>query len=267
MTIAIAATFEGGAIVCSDTKVSASDGATSWGSKQFLGVSATGKMYVIADSSEDAYAAKMLGADISSAIADTDKSTRIEPAIKKVMEEWYNAYRYVHAPQVQFILAIIQKDWKNASLYYCEPPNTVAQGSPIAIGKGARAVDPALDILRAVAGEKMDARSALLRAAYLMHLAKSYEGSACGGDSFAAVISAGGGFTFVGDEEMSKAEALAKNLDKSLESGIRKATGSDASILHKFPFPKSFDEVSEQLKGFDFPSLKHLDRKLWRIKK
>jgi hypothetical protein len=63
---------------------------------------------------------------------------------------------------------------------------------------------------------------------------------------------------------MSKAEALAKILDKSIESGIRKVTGSDASALQRFPFPKSFDDVSEQIKTFDFPSLKYLERKLWR---
>ena len=264
MTIAIGATFAGGAVVCSDTKVSASDGATSWGAKQFLGISVTGKMYVLADSSEDAHAAKMLGAEISDALSGTGKFERIQEPIKAVMERWHNGYRHVQPPQVQFMLALIQKGWSNASLYFCEPPNAIAHGSPLAIGKGSRVVDPVLDILTEVPDENMDAPSALLRVAYLMNVAKNYEGATCGGDSFAAVISAGGGFTFIDEEEMSQAETLAKYLDKSIESGIRKATGNGASVLRKFPFPESFDKVSEQLGLFDFRSLKHLDRKLWK---
>jgi hypothetical protein len=184
MTIAIGAEFDGGAVVCSDTRVSASDGATSWGSKQFLGISATGKMYILANATEDAYAAKMLGEEMSSAISKAEnKPPKIMEAIKAIMGRWYNGYHHVHPPQVQFILALIQRGWSRAMLYYCEPPNTVAFGSPIAIGKGSRAVDPKLDILRALAGEKLDARSALLRTAYLAYLAKRDEGAACGGDS------------------------------------------------------------------------------------
>src|SRR5580704_17543553 len=118
MTIAIGAEFNGGAVVCSDTRVSASDGATSWGSKQFTGVSATGKMYVLADASEDAYAAKMLGHEISGAMSDASAKTGLEQPIKDVMEKWYNGYRHVHPPQVQFVLALIQKGWSRAALYY-----------------------------------------------------------------------------------------------------------------------------------------------------
>ena len=269
VTIAIGALFEAGAIVCSDTKVQASDGATSIGIKQFLTIAHINpRMYVIADASGDALAAKMLKEEISAAISDTKLSSPLGPSIKKVMEPWYNSYQHNPAPQVQFLIAVATKGWSNASLYFCEPPSTVAisRDTPIVIGQGARPVEHMSDILRAVAGEKMDARSALLRVAYLMHIAKRDEGSACGFDSFAALISTDGGFTFIDKEEMIAAEQLAKELDKSLKSGIRRITGTNDSVLQKFPFPKSFDEVSEKLRIFDFPSLKYLEKKLWKKK-
>jgi 20S proteasome alpha/beta subunit len=264
VTIAIGATFQGGAIICSDTKISASDGATFYGSKQFLGVSATKKMYALASASEDAYAARMLGAEISDAISKTDKSTRVEPGIKSVMGTWFNDFQQIRPPSVQFLLALIQEGWENASLYYCEPPNTVAYGSPIAIGKGSRPVEPLLDILSPVPHEQMDARSALLRVAYLMYLAKRDEGSACGGDTYATAISADGGFTLVSDEEMERAESLAMKLDKSIESGIRRITGSQQSTLHRSPYPESLDSVTKEFSQFEFQSLKYLQRKLWK---
>lgn len=76
MTIALGAAFDGGAIVCADSLVCASDGATSYGSKTFLGVSATKRMHAIANACEDAYAAKMLGEEISFAISDAEEYRR-----------------------------------------------------------------------------------------------------------------------------------------------------------------------------------------------
>jgi hypothetical protein len=261
MTIAIGAEFEGGAIVCADTKVSASDGATSYGSKTFLGVSATRKMYALANSCEDAYAAKMLGAEISAAISDTDKQSRIEPGIKSVMEAWYNGYRHVQPPQVQFILAFTQEGWKSAALYYCEPPNTVAYGSPIAIGKGSRAVDPALNLLGPTAEEKPDVKATLLRMAYLMYLAKRDEAAACGGETYAIVIAGGGGFTMVDEAEMKQAEETAKKLSNAFNGGIFRLTSSQQRSLDEFY--QGINAVLESYKGFEFSSLKFLERKLW----
>jgi hypothetical protein len=261
MTIAIGAEFDGGAIVCADTKVSASDGATSYGSKTFLGVSATRKMYALANSCEDAYAAKMLGSEISTAISDTDKRSRIEPGIKSVMGSWYSGYRHVQPPQVQFILAFTQEGWKNASLYYCEPPNTVAYGSPIAIGKGSRAVDPVLSLLGPTAQEKPDAKSTLLRMAYLMYLAKRDEAAACGGETYAIVIVGGGGFAMVNEEEMRQAEEMAKKLSKAFDSGIFRLTSSQQGSLDEFH--QKINALLESYRRFEFSSLKFLERKIW----
>lgn len=263
MTIALGTTFNGGAIVCADSLVCASDGATSYGSKTFLGVSMTRRMYAIANACEDAYAAKMLGDEISTAISDAKNSAHIKQAIGGVMQNWYNGFRHIQPPQIQFIISLIQEGSENAVLYYCEPPNTIAEGSPIAIGKGARAVDPVLDILRPVPGETVDARSALLRVSYLMQVAKRDEAAACGGDSFAIVISAGGGFTMVDREEMKRAEELARQLDQSFESAIRVITGTSKSALSEYPYPKSLEATKESFKNCDFPSLKFTERKLW----
>jgi len=265
MTIALGTTFDGGAIVCADSTVCASDGATSYASKSFLGISATRRMYAIANACEDAYAARMLGEEISDAISKAKEFVGIKKAIAAVMGSWYNGYKHIQPPQIQFIISLIQEGWSSAHLYYCEPPSTVAIGSPVAIGKGARAVEPVLDILRSVPHEKVDPRTALLRISYLMQVAKRDEAAACGGDSFAIVISTGGGFTMVDLEELKRAEELARQLDQSFESAIRVITGGSAQA--KYPYPESLEATKESFKNHDSPSLKFMEKKFWKKNK
>jgi len=265
MTIAIGTSFDGGAIVCADTKVSASDGATTEGSKVFLGITRTRRMYVLANSAEDAYAAKMLGGEISNALSLADKSFRVEETIKPVMERWYNGYHHIQPPQIQFLLAFAQESWDSVMLYYCEPPNTVAHGSPIAIGKGSRAVDPALNILSPVGKKRLDVKSALVKLAYLMHLAKRDEGTACGGNTYAVVIGVGGAYAFIDETEMREAEALAKKLSDLMSTGLRKVTSTTPNDLFK-TFPGALNEISEAYRKLSFKSLKFLEKsKVWKI--
>jgi 20S proteasome alpha/beta subunit len=265
MTIAIGTEFDGGAIVCADTKVSASDGATTDASKVFLAITRTRRMYVLADSAEDAYAARMLAGEISNAISLAEKPFRIEEIVKRVMGPWYNGYHYVHPPQIQFLLAFTQQGWERAMLYFCEPPNTVSYGSPIAIGKGSRAVDPALDILTPIGKEKLDAKSALVKLAYLMYLAKRDEGTACGGETYAIVIKADGGYALIDEAEMREAEQLAKKLCQAMEKGLCKIT---STVPNDFltTFPKALNEIGEAYRHLSFKSLEFVEKnKLWKV--
>jgi hypothetical protein len=265
MTIAIGTLFDGGAIVCADTKVSASDGATTDASKVFLSVTRTRRMYALADSAEDAYAARMLGVEISSAISLADKSFQINETVKSVMEPWYNSYHHTQPPQIQFLLAFTQEGWQQAMLFYCEPPNTVSYGSPMAIGKGSRAVDPALDIFNQVGEEKLNAKSALMKLAYLMYLAKRDEGAACGGETYAIVISADGGYSLIDEGEMREAENVAKKLCRVLGTGLREITSTTPNDSLK-TFPKAMKGVSEAYRALSFKSLEFMEKnKLWKI--
>src|SRR5579864_3924865 len=67
MTIAIGTGYDHGVIVCADTKVVASDGATTTDSKVSFSTTSSGAVFAIADAAEDARAAKMLAADITNA--------------------------------------------------------------------------------------------------------------------------------------------------------------------------------------------------------
>jgi hypothetical protein len=264
MTIAIGTLFDGGAIVCADTKVSASDGATTDGSKVFLGVTRTRRMYAIADSAEDAYAAKMLAGEISTAISLADKSFRMEETVKRVMGPWYNSYHHVQPPQIQFLIAFTQEGWEQPTLYFCEPPSTVSYGSPIAIGKGSRVVDPALDIFWST-GKRIDAKSALMKLAYLMYLAKRDEGAACGGETYAIAIGAGGGYTLIDEAEMREAEGIAKKLCRVLETGLNKVTSTSPNDLLTL-LPKELNEIGEAYRNLSFKSLEFMEKhKLWKI--
>jgi len=147
MTIAIGTLYSEGAIVCADTKVVASDGATTASSKVFASLSPKGRMFLIADAAEDANAAKMLAGEISYAICDAEHPYRLAPGIKAVMGPWHSSYHHIQPPNLQFVIASVVVGDEAGQVFLCEPPSTVAYGWPIAIGRGARAVDPHLSIL------------------------------------------------------------------------------------------------------------------------
>lgn len=265
MTIAIGTLFYGGAIVCTDTRVVASDGATTTDSKLFASIAPTKRLFLIAEAAEDAYAAKMLGGEISSAICDAKEPFHLGPEIKAVVGPWFNSYHHVQPPQIQFIVASVVVGAQDGQLYMCEPPSTVASGWPIAIGKGARAVDPTISILRPMANENLDAKSTLLRLAYLMYLAKKDEASACGGETHAYAISTAGAFAPIDSKGMNKAEKLAEEVDSVLLSVVREVTGGPT----KYPSQRvsdAFSALAKKYKDIDFPSLKFLEHGFWERK-
>src|SRR5438034_9962361 len=98
MTIAIGTLYSEGIIVCADTKVVATGGATTADSKVFASISPKGRMFLIADAAEDANAAKMLAGEISHAMCDAEKPYHLGPSIKAVMEPWHNSYHHVPPP-------------------------------------------------------------------------------------------------------------------------------------------------------------------------
>jgi len=105
-----------------------------------------------------------------------------------------------------------------------------------------------------------------LKLAYLMYLAKRDEGSACGGDTHTIAISKCGGFTFVDETEMQKAERIAEELDDIIKKGLRQVTSLSPPDFHQ-AFSEKLKAVADSYSNLDFPSLKDLDRKFWKEKK
>ena len=134
MTIAIGTPLIGGAILCADSRVVASDGATTTDGKLLLSAASNKTLFAIADAAHDGRAAKMLSKDILDAARKNPYAPVQE--ITKVMKPWFNSYENSGAPSTQFILAsVIDDGW--SKLYFCEPPATVLEiDEPIAIGFG-----------------------------------------------------------------------------------------------------------------------------------
>lgn len=106
--------------------------------------------------------------------------------------------------------------------------------------------------------KNLDARSALLRLAYLMHLAKKDEGSACGGDTYTFVISTAGGLASIDREEIKEAEELAKKMDSILISAILNVVGGPREYPAQ-AVSDAFSAIAEKYGQIDFPSLKMLE--------
>lgn len=263
MTIAIGARFVGGVIISADTKVVASDGATTRDSKVSLSVTRTKRMFAIADAAFDGYAAKMLAKEITSVVCNVKDENNLVTEIKTVMGDWYNSYKYQTPPSSQFILGCTFAGHDEGQLYFCEPPSTVLYcWEPIVIGQGARAVEPILSILSSQPKKILDVKSALLRLAYLMHVAKQQEGSACGGDTDTIVLSSKGAFTFVESKEMQEAETIAEEVHHALMASLGSILSTDSSSSFT-EFSDTFQKISEKFEHFEFKSLKYLERIFW----
>ena len=234
MTIAIGIPFRykelDCSLVCADSKVVATDGATMSGSKVSMGLSASGGSFAIAGATEDADAALMLATDIKSALCDHgDNPYGVEAVIQEVMTRWHGAYGSCKPPSIQYVLGVgIQE---HCNLFLCSPPNTVLRkNKAFAIGSGARALDP---FLSDEPGPISSVNAAIARAAYWMYRAKQYEGSFCGGKSHAFIISEHGGFGFVKETEFDKIEALGKRIDAVMNKCLQEMMSDKPDIVQQ----------------------------------
>jgi 20S proteasome alpha/beta subunit len=268
MTIAIGAEFDGGAVVCADTKIVATDGATTHGSKVSLSVTPKKMAYAIANAADDGNAAKMLASELTSAACDSENWPDLQKRLKQTMTEWYSGFGTVKPPALQFLLS--HGGNKHSGLFFCEPPNTVLSVThAMAIGQGARPIEPLLPALFWPI-PKFGVKSALLRLAYLMHRAKTEEGSACGGRTTTVVVSSDGAFTFLEDDEMKQAEELGASIGKfvgDLRKGLLSLPTQEAQEAEIKGFSQEYLELAKEAESLAFPSLDWLDKPWWKRKK
>ena len=228
MTIAIGVPFEYQdlkcALVCADTKVTATDGATSSGAKVSISLSSRSTSFAIASACEDADAAKMLGEEIMNGLCEKgDNFFNISAVVKEIMTEWHAAYHGGKAPDIQYVLAAGVGEF--CGLFFCSPPNTVLRKTgPFAIGSGGRALDPLLPDEQAPTPTM---NAAIARAAYWMYRAKQYEGAFCGGETHGFLIAEHGGFGFVVSEELEKLEGKGRDIDLLINNCILKMFSGD----------------------------------------
>jgi hypothetical protein len=118
--------------------------------------------------------------------------------------------------------------------------------------------------LRMLSNVKHPLKPTLMALAYLMHLAKTQEGSACGGETGAMVISKAGGWSFVSGNEMRDAEELAAEMDTESTRALKGMLGlSPENEDRLVTFATHYKELSDRANALDFPSLKQMDKLLW----
>jgi 20S proteasome alpha/beta subunit len=267
MTIAIGAEFEGGTIVCADTKIVATDGATSEGSKVMLSVNDRKIAYAIANAAEDGNAASMMASELGSAACGSESWAEISQNLKRVMTEWYSGFGGAKPPVLQFILSY--GGLFNSGLYFCEPPNTVLRVSHvIAIGRGSRPIEPMMHGLFWPI-PMFGVKEALLKVAYLMYRAKKDEGSACGGNTTAVVVTKEGSFAFVEGEEMEAAERLAAKIENNVEdfrNGMLSLLPKDSQALKHEKCAERYLALVKEAENLAFPGLDWLNKTGWKAK-
>jgi hypothetical protein len=202
----------------------------------------------------------MLADEMLSVIGNAKMEEEEERDIKDVMTVWHNSYGAQQAPNLQFIVGIVSGNLERILL--CEPPATVLESHPVAIGRGARAVEPLLH-QDGLIPHSASMRATLLRLAFLMYRAKKDEGSACGGDTHAAVIPKGGMFFLVPKEEMAAAEKLAGEIDQLMLSAARmitkdlSATSADSNSLETLS--GQYKNLLQRWRDLDFPSVRRYE--------
>lgn len=263
VTIAIGAEIFGGIVIGADTMVVASDGATTTGEKLAVGFSRSNQaLFAISDAAEDGRAARMLAQDILSSAIDASSGGRdFQQAIKRVMGRWHRSYGQTSSPAVEFLLAVaIPSPRATFGLFYCQPPSTVFKHlGPLAIGRGARPVDP---LLKAMLHGELHAKTALLKLGYLMHVAKSEEGSACGEGTKAVIITTKRSCAFVTEHEMEQTERLAvecRSMVDNYRNALLSARTAEAFKREGNDLVNSFAEFLTKAESLDFPSLRFLD--------
>ena len=274
MTIAMGERFEHKgkvcALACADSRVTATDGATIFGAKTHLTVSAQ-RAFAIADSSEDGHAAKMLASEITTALCDEKVATMkdVVDTIKHTMTDWHSAYGAVKPPGIQYVLAAGLRG--NCELFYCSPPNTVLpKRSAFSIGSGGRAIDPLTVSLESSTDTPVQAEAAILRAAYWMYRAKRDEGAFVGGDAHLYMVSQWGMIAMLGSDEMQKGEELGKKIDDLLiECRYKLLSHSPDGDQREYLalFGAAYLKLAADARSIAMPTLSWLEPTKWTKKK
>ena len=261
-----------GFILCADTKIVASDGVTTYGTKLNCTQSMSGEYFAIANASEDGNAADSLAHEILTTLVKSVPGNTpmmpaaaqqlVGPSVKKVMTEWHKSYTQSLPPSIQFILGCAGD--LHHSLYFCEPPSTVLAKSwlqlPITIGTGGRAIDPLLDTV--FTGDS-DIKQTLIRLAYLMYRAKKDQARDCGGNTDVLVIKSMGSHPFrVTHKEMARAEAIAPEIDRIILQcldGLLSQYGRDNQEKFKTMISEWYSAQESAIAKLEFPSLQGLE--------
>ena len=189
MTIAIGMLCGGtsGAIIAADRRRALGDGTSTFESKilKFSGASIS---FAIADSSQDADAAKTLVRKIGNRLGTASILgwSDVESLISGAMTEWY--VPYTEAPSTKLIAGILLKGF-GVQLYSCEPPNTVlpVPEGYISAGMGASVTDPLNAALFGSFPQSRHPQIVLRQIAYLMYRAKK-DNAWCGGPTDAVYL-------------------------------------------------------------------------------
>lgn len=267
MTIAVGQICTYGSIKCalvaSDSRVVATDLATTSGSKMHLSIGfdegTIKSCSAIANASEDGRAATMLASDITSALADDDVKDipQALTEVKRVMTEWHSAYGSGRPPSMEFVLGI-GGIGGHSGLFYCSPPNTIAQHlGRFAIGQGSRVVDPLLPP-ESGSDDLPSVEVAIVRAAYWIYRAKRDEGAYCGGCANIVVVSEKGGFAFIEKTESEAAEAIGGEIDDILQwcrYGVlgRKSPQEQEHILKTLN--ENYARTADKIRALEFSTL------------
>jgi len=221
MTVGISTYYEGGIVICSDTRIVDWNGTTFSQTKQSVSTFWNKHLFAVAYAGEDVPAAEMLSSEIVSAagVAIGGSPANIDKAIKTVMCEWFQSYGQIKPPSLEFIVAHIDANEGRSEILKCQPPSTVNRSyMPTTIGCGAGVIEHHTGILapRGSPARYYSLRTSLLRLAYFMKLAKERDGQFVGGRTEAVAISKAGSFLFIKPEEMMAAEEFAARADKVL---------------------------------------------------
>ena len=272
MTIGIAAHFDKGLVLCSDTKLVNPSGLTSSRSKQSVSAFATKQMFISAYAGDDAEAAEALCREIVSAAGDVEHPHEFDRAVKKTMSQWWRAYGQVKPPELEFLIAHVSVKDGYSQILKCSPPGTINRPTgAVAIGCGAEIVGhyPGLLWPRPSSPVRYHPlKTVLLRLAYLMKLAKERDGQFVGGRTDVAVISEVGSFTFIDRDEMEKAEKFAASADKLLEKIAAQILSADADdgddLADADKLAKEHADLMIRRKDVSFSHLDLLEKSVWR---
>lgn len=188
MTLAIGMRYQGGVILAADTRLSYGAGQPVSEGSKMIGDQAGKCNFVIAQCTDDVYAASTVMEDIRAKLKSEKPETlsKLETAIKQALWEGY-APVHDNRPDIQLLLAAFVGD--EPALYFCSPPSTVSPlwGNYHAIGE-ARPISSEI-------GKWFETRTdwtaheRLCQLSYIMYRAKLLQPDSVGGHTDVAVLS------------------------------------------------------------------------------